>query len=192
MQIRNAPLRFVIVFVATFIIVYLLWSFTAPLANKVFTFIGGNVVMLFDRADYTRAIESAGRYIVVAYEPTKDGKPLTLEYKGFTFNTVFLVALIMAVPNINYKLRLKILILGLVILYPIQVFRLVVYIFNYYCLNMRRKSGDFIYPAYLHHAIGYADRVLIRIDGQIIPVIIWAGLFYYYKWHNIFTKMMKK
>lgn len=192
MQIRSAPLRFVIVFVVTFIIVYLLWHVTAPLANEVFTFIGGNIVMLLDRADYTKAIESAGKYLVVAYEPTKDGKPLTLEYKGFTFNTVFLVALIMAVPNVDYKLRLKILVLGLVILYPFQVFRLVVYIFNYYCQNMRRKSGAFIYPAYIHHAIGYADRVLIRIDGQIIPVIIWAGLFYYYKWHNIFTEMMKK
>lgn len=192
LQIRNAPLRFVIVFVATFIIVYLLWSLTAPLANKVFTFIGGNVVMLFDRADYTRAIESAGKHIVVAYEPTEDGKPLTLEYKGFTFNTVFLVALIMAVPNVNYKLRLKILILGLVILYPIQIFKLVVYIFNYYCQNIRRRSGAFIYPSYMHHAIGYADRIMWRIDGQIIPVFVWAGLFYYFKWHNILMKIRKK
>ena len=57
---------------------------------------------------------------------------------------------------------------------------------------MRRKSGAFIYPAYMHHSIGYADRIMWRIDGQIIPVIIWAGLFYYYKWHNVFTKMRKK
>jgi hypothetical protein len=192
LQIRSAPLRFVIGFVAAFVIVYLLWSLTAPLANTVFTFIGGNIVMLLDRADYTKAIESAGRYIVVVYEPTKDDKPLTLEYKGFTFSAVFLVALIMAVPNVDYKLRLKILVLGLLILFPIQIFKFVVYVFNYYCQNMRRKSGAFIYPAYLHHSIGYADRIMWRIDGQVIPVIIWAGLFYYYKWHNIFTKMMKK
>jgi hypothetical protein len=44
----------------------------------------------------------------------------------------------------------------------------------------------------MHSAIGYVDKTLIRIDSQIIPVIIWAGLFYYYKWHNIFTKLMKK
>lgn len=145
--------------------------------------------MLFDRLDFTKAIKAVGKYIVVAYEPAKEGKNLVLDYKGFTFNTVFLVALIMAVPNVNYKLRLKILLLGLVILYPIQVFRLVIYIFNHYCQNMRRKSGATIYPLFIHNAIGYADKVLIRIDGQIIPIVIWAGLFYYYKWHNMFMKM---
>lgn len=146
-------------------------------------------MILFDRLDFTKAIKAVGKYIVVAYEPAKEGKNLVLDYKGFTFNTVFLVALIMAVPNINYKLRLKILILGLVILYPIQVFRLVIYIFNYYCLNIHKKSGATIYPLFIHNAIGYTNRVLIRIDGQIIPIVIWAGLFYYYKWHNMFMKL---
>ena len=175
-------------FVVFFVIVYLLWHFTAPIANKPFTFLGGNIVMLFDGLDLTKAIKASGKFIVVVYEPTTDGKPLTLDYKGFTFNTVFLVALIMAVPNVDYKLRLKILLLGLVILYPIQVFRLVIYVFNHYCQNMRRKSGATIYPLFIHNAIGYTDRVLIRIDGQIIPIVIWAGLFYYYEWHKMFIK----
>jgi hypothetical protein len=178
-------------FAIFFVIAYLLWHFTAPIANKAFTFFGGNIVMLFDRLDSTKAIKAVGKYIVVAYEPAKEGKNLVLDYKGFTFNTVFLVALIMAVPNINYKLRLKILVLGLVILYPIQVFRLVIYIFNYYCQNMRKKSGATIYPLFIHNAIGYTNRVLIRIDGQIIPIVIWAGLFYYYKWHNMFMKLRR-
>ena len=191
-QIRGAPWRFVLRFVTTFIIVYLLWHFSAPVANKAFTFFGGNIVMLFDRAGHSKIIEPVDEYVVIKYGLPEDLKTLTLEYKGFTFNTAFLLALIMAVPNVNYKLRLKILILGLVILYPIQVFRLVVYIFNYYCHNLQRKSGATIYPTFLHHAIGYADRVLIRIDGQIIPVFIWACLFYYYKWHNVLTKMRKK
>jgi hypothetical protein len=191
-QARGAIWRFVLVFVATFIVAYLLWHFTAPLANELFTFVGGNIVMLLDGADYTKGIGSTGRYIVIDYEPAKEGKPLTLEYKGFTFNTVFLVALIMAVPNVNYKLRLKILIAGLAILFPVQIFKFVVYVFNYYCQNMRRKSGAFIYPAFMHHSIGYADRIMWRIDGQIIPVIIWGGLFYYYRWHKLFTSMRKK
>jgi hypothetical protein len=192
LPIRIAPWQFIIRFVLSFIAVYGAWHLTAPLANKLFSFVGGNIVMMLDRADYTKSVDSSGRYIVVTYEPTEDGRPLTLEYKGFTFNTVFLVALIMAVPNVNYKLRLKILILALVILYPLQIFKFVVYVFNHYCQNMRRRSGAFIYPAFMHHAIGYADRIMWRIDGQIIPVLIWAALFYYYKWHNMFTRLRKE
>jgi hypothetical protein len=190
--LRIAPWQFVVRFILAFVLVYILWHLTAPLANKVFTYVSGNIVMMLDRADYTKSVNSVGRYIVVDYEPTKDGKPLTLEYKGFTFNTVFLVALILAVPKVEYRLRLKILFLGLLILFPVQVFKFVIYVFNHYCQNMRRRSGAYIYPAYIYHAIGYADRVMWRIDGQIIPVMIWAGLFYYYKWHNIFTRLKKE
>ena len=145
--------------------------------------------MLIDQANRTKAVEAVRDLIVVVYEPAIDGKTLNLEYKGFTFNMVFLFALIMAVPNVNYKLRLKILIIGFIIVYPIQVFRVVIYVFNYYCHNIKRRSGATIYPTYLHNTIGYLDKTLIRIDGQIIPVVIWAALFYYYKWHNIFKKL---
>jgi hypothetical protein len=148
--------------------------------------------MAIDSADHTKDVRFHGKYMVIDYGPTKEGKSLTLEYKGFTFNTVLLIALIMAVPKVKYKLRLRILLLGIVILFPVQVFRLVVYIFNYYCLNIRRRSGAFIYPAYLHHSIGYVDKILIRVDGQIIPVIIWGALFYYYKWHYIFSSLRKE
>ncbi len=194
LQIRSAPLRFIIRFFVTLVVAYALLHFTAPLANKVFTFFARNVVMALDGTGYTQNILAKGRYIVITYQASKkwDATDHTVEYKGYTVNMVFLVALIMAVPQVNYKLRLKILLLGLLILFPVQIFKFVIYVFNYYCQNMRRKSGAFIYPAYMHHAIGYADRIMWRIDLQIIPVIIWAGLFYYYKWHNIFTKLMKK
>ena len=181
------PLRFILFFA----LAYIIWDFTAPVGTRLLSDIAGGIIMTADRTDYTKDITSTGKYIVVHYEPTTDGKPLTLEYKGFTFNSVLLVALIMAVPSVHYKIRLKILLLGLLILYPVQIFKFVIYVFNHYCQNMRRKSGAFIYPAYLHHSIGYIDKVMWRIDGQIIPVLIWGGLFYYYKWHKIFTKLQK-
>ena len=181
------PLRFIFFFA----LAYMIWHFTAPVGTRILSDIAGGIIMTADRADYTKSVTATGNYIVVDYQPTKDGKPLTLEYKGFTFNTVLLVALIMAVPNVRYKLRLKILLIGLVILFPVQIFKFVIYVFNHYCLNMRRKSGAFIYPAYLHHTIGYVDKVMWRIDGQIIPVLIWGGLYYYYKWHTLLAKISK-
>ena len=181
------PLRFLLFFALT----YIIWDFTAPVGTKVFSYVAGNIVLAIDDAGHATDIFPYEKYIVVQYPAARDGKPLSLEYKGFTFNTVLLVALIMAVPRVDYKLRLKLLILGLIILFPIQIFRLVVYIFNFFCRNIKRSDGSFIYPAYLYHSIGYVDKTLIRIDGQIIPVLIWSGLYYYYKWHNIFTKLRK-
>lgn len=181
------PFRFIIFFAAA----YLVWHFSAPVATRIFSDIAGGIIMVLDRADYTNDIKAKDEYIIIDHKHDKDDKPLALEYKGFTFNTVLLAALIMAVPRVNYKLRLKIMIIGLAILFPIQVFKFVIYVFNYYCQNMRRKSGAFIYPAYIHHSIGYADKTMWRIDGQIIPVVIWGGLYYYYKWHNIFAKLRK-
>ncbi len=181
------PLRFILFFA----LAYLIWHLTAPVGTRILSDVAGGIIHLFDRADYTKEISASDKYIIVKYEPTKDGKPLALEFKGFTFNTVLLVALIMAVPAIDYKLRLKILIIGLLILFPIQIFKFVIYVFNHYCQNMRRKSGAFIYPAYIHHSLGYIDKVMWRIDGQIIPVVVWGGLYYHYKWHNVLAKLQK-
>lgn len=179
--------KFLVIFAVTFTI----WHFTAPVGTKVFASIAGGIVKIFDRAGFTKSISSYDEYIVVNHKYDKDEKPLFLEYKGFSFNAVFLITLIMIVPNVNYKLRLKILVLGLLIIFPEQIFRLVIYIFNYYCLNISRKGGATIYPAYIHNTIGYIDKVMIRIDGQIVPVVIWAALFYYYKWHNIYSKLKR-
>ena len=181
------PLRFIFFFA----LAYGIWILTAPIGTRIIADIGGGIVLLLDREGYTNDIKAMDEYIIIDHKHDKDDKPLTVEYKGFTFNTVLLAALIMAVPRVNYKLRLKIMLIGLAILFPVQVFKFVIYVFNYYCQNMRRKSGAFIYPAYIHHSIGYADKTMWRIDGQIIPVVIWGALYYYYKWHNVFTKLRK-
>jgi len=186
------PLRFVVFFALT----YLIWDFTAPVGARIFGGVAGDIVKFFDRADYTQKIDVQNKNIILTYRPSKnyDAVEIPLEYKGFTFNTVFLVSLIMAVPDVALRVRLKILILGLAVLFPIQVFKFVVYVFNYYSQNMRRQSQALIYPAYLHHALGYADKVLWRIDGdgQITAVLIWGALFYYYKWHHVFSRIKKK
>ncbi|MCD6163433.1 MAG: hypothetical protein J7K40_13615 [candidate division Zixibacteria bacterium] len=171
-----------------FILAYLIWSYSAPIANKIFTFTGEKVVMLFDANNFTKSMTAKGKYIVVNYAPSPDGKPRVTKYNIYTFNTVFLIALIMAVPGIKYKLRIKILLIGLILLFPIQILRLAIYVFNYYGQNMRIASGERLYPAIVWKTLVYGKRILARLDGQLVPILIWGGLFYYYKWHNIFKK----
>ncbi len=49
----------------------------------------------------------------------------------------------------------------------------------------------FLYPDFIRYSLSYGQKILIRVEGQLVPIIIWAGLFYYYKWHNILTKRIK-
>ena len=147
--------------------------------------------MLMDTHDFTNSIGARGEYIVIDYSPSPDGKPRVTGYRVYTFNTVFLTALILAVPRINYRLKIKILIFGLIILYPIQILRLVIYVFEYYSQRMTWSSGEPVYSAFYRSLFFYSKRVLARLDGQLIPIVIWAGLYYYYKWNDDFKKRLK-
>ncbi len=144
--------------------------------------------MLFDSNNFTKSVNSKDSYIIVDYAPSPDGKPRITKYHVYTFNTVFLIALIMAVPGVKYKLRLKILLLGLILLFPVQLFRLALFVFNYYGERMMWTSGKPVYSEFYRNAFFFSKRVLARLDGQLIPILIWAGLYYYYKWHKTFMK----
>ena len=174
-----------------FLLAYLLWVYTTPVANKVYTFCGEKVIMLLDRDNFTKSITAEGKYIIISYDPSPDGEPRVTGYDVYTFNTAFLVALIMAVPWINYKLRIKILLLGLILLYPIQILRLAVYVFDFYGQHMKWGSGEPYYSTFFRKTFFFSKRVLARLDGQLIPIIIWAGLYYYYKWHHMFMKRIQ-
>jgi len=173
------------------LLAYLLWLYTTPVANKVYTFCGEKVILLLDRDNFTKSITAKDKYIIINYAPSPDGKPRVTGYDKYTYNTAFLLALILAVPRINYKLRIKILALGLIFLYPVQVLRLVIYVFDFYAQYMRWGSGEPYYSTLFRKTLFFSKRALARLDGQLIPIIIWAGLFYYYKWHNMFMQRIQ-
>ncbi len=155
--------------------------------NAVLVFCGEKIVLVFDTYDITKSIDSAGKSIIVHYAPSSDGKPYVINYRKLTFNTMFLMALIMAVPQVNVKVRLKILLMGMVFLFPVQVFRLVITVFNYYGQHMK-MDGQSLYPLVVRKGLWHTERALARLDGQLIPVIIWAGLFFYYQWYYKYFK----
>jgi hypothetical protein len=174
-------------FVIFFLVAFGLWFLTTSVVNTALTFCGGKIVFLFDSYDLTKAIDSAGKNIIVHYAPSPDGKPYVFNYRNITFNTVFLLALIMAVPNVDSKVRLKVLIIAMTLLFPVQIFRLVVTVFNYYGQHMQ-MDGESLYPVVYRKGLWYTERVLARLDGQLIPVVIWAGLFFYYQWYYRYFK----
>lgn len=125
--------------------------------------------------------------ILLHYFPTPTGKPFAIGYRFVGYNTVLLFALIMAVPDVRHKLRLKILLLGMAILFLTHILMILAAIFNYYgSLDINGKP--FYSWQLIRQSLYYAERLATRLNGEVPPVLIWAGLFFYYIWHQQYFK----
>ncbi len=144
-------------------------------------------MFLFDGYDLTQSLVVEENGISIYYAPSPDNKPHRINYRKISFNSVFLLALIMAVPNVDPRLRAKILIIGFLLLFPVQILRIVLIVFNHYGQHMR-MDGVNLYSDIPRKVIYYSDRIITRLDGQIIPVAIWAGLFFYYRWYPEYVR----
>jgi hypothetical protein len=175
--------------IAVFPLVFLFWYAAAPVMNATVAFIAEPVVNILDWHDLTQDIKTEGSRFVLYFSPS-DGKPVIGEYRRISYNFVFLVALILAVPDIRPRLRLKILVMGLLILYPLQVFRIVVFILNHYGQHM--ISGEqTLYPFLYRKSLFYIYRIQLVLDGYLTPIVIWAGLYLYYKWSSEYLMRRK-
>jgi hypothetical protein len=173
-----------------FPLVFLFWILAAPVMNAVVTTVATPIIHILDWHDLTRDIQLDGDRVHFYYAPS-DGKPVVADYRRISYNFVFLVALILAVPDVRPRLRLKTLIIGLLILFPIHVFRIVVFILNHYGQHM--LSGDVtLYPFLYRKVLFYSYRLTLLLDGYLTPVVIWAGLFFYYKWNRIYMERFSK
>jgi hypothetical protein len=144
------------------------------------------LVRLFDTHGLTRSVTSVAATVYLYYSPTPTGKPFALDYHFVSYNLPFLIALILAVPNTRMKTRLKILALGFVMLFAIDVVMLVVGMLNYYAtLDI---NGQPFYSTAWTKILYYAERLATRLNGEVPPLLIWGGLFFYYKWYRDFQQ----
>jgi hypothetical protein len=166
--------------VIAFPLVFLVWILTVPVMNTVITSLATPIIYILDWHDVTDNIRVDGDMIYFYYSPS-DGKPVVADYRRMTYNFVFLVALILAVPDIRPRLRMKILLIGLLILFPLHVFRVVIFILNHYGQYLR--SGDkTLYPLLYRKFLFYSYRLQLLLDGYLTPLLIWGGLMFYYRW----------
>ena len=140
------------------------------------------LVRLFDTHGLTRSVTATAATVYLYYSPTPTGKPFALDYHFVSYNLPFLIALIMAVPDTRMKIRLKILALGFVTLFAIDVLMLVVGMLNYYAtLDI---NGQPFYSAAWTKMLYYAERLAARLNGEVPPLLIWGGLFFFYIWNR--------
>jgi hypothetical protein len=154
----------------------------APALASVSAHISEPLVRLFDHHDLTRSVIAAASSVYMYYSPTPTGKPFALDYRFVSYNIPFLLALILAVPDTRIKTRLKILAFGFMMLFTIDVLMLVVGMLNYYA-TLDVNGQPFFSTAWTN-VLYYADRFATRLNGEVPPLLIWAGLFFYYKWYR--------
>lgn len=157
--------------------------------NVMVTTVAIPVIHILDWHDVTGKIHTDGDKIHFYYSPS-DGKPIVADYRRISYNFVFLVALILAVPDIRPRLRLKILIIALAILFPLQVLRVAIFILNHYGQHLR-VGEETLYPLIYRKFLFYSYRLQLLLDGYLTPIIIWVGLLFYYRWHREYLKRIK-
>lgn len=164
----------------------MIWKWTAPPVNRLLTTCAAPVARALDGFDLTKSITSAGTQIRIDYKAAP--QPLLIYYRQISYGTVFLLALIMAVPDVRHRLRLKILAIGTGLILATQVMRIVTYTLNHYGQHLQ-IDGHEIYSDIPRLALVYIENTLGGGGNQIIPVIIWFALFFYYVWYEKFGQV---
>ncbi len=158
--------------------------------NSVVTFFAAPLIHILDWHDVTGDIRTDGDKIYFFYSPS-DGTPVVADYRRISYNFVFLVALILAVPDVRPKLRFKILLIALAILFPLQVLRVAVFILNHYSQHIR-VGEETLYPWLYRKFLFYSYRSQLLLDGYLTPIVIWGSLLFYYKWSRDYLKKFKQ
>lgn len=148
------------------------------------------IIHILDWHDVTGEIQAEGDRIYFFYTPS-DGRPQVADYRRMSYNFVFLMALILAAPDVRPRLRIKIMLMALAILYPLQVLRVVVFIINHYSQHLR-SDGQMLYPWLYRKFLFYAYRTQLLLDGYLTPIIIWGSLMFYYRWSKNYLKKRRK
>lgn len=94
---------------------------------------------------------------------------------------VLLFALIWAVPNISFKKRLKIFLLGGLIIFGVHVVKLFVYVKHTYASHIIVDGVDYFTP--FQKAVYRSLReFFIKVGNQFVPIMIWSLLYVNHWW----------
>jgi len=169
---------------------FAVWMMLAPLMTSIIVGIAEPIVYVLDWHDLTIDIVAQDCYFHV-FTQAGGATPIVGDFRRISFNVIFLAALVLSVPDVRLKLRLKILVIGLGILFPLHVERVVVFILNNYGQHIQ-QHGQSIYPVVYRKFLFYLNRVQLPIDSMLTPVAIWFGLHFYYIWNRNFMMRDKK
>jgi hypothetical protein len=130
----------------------------------------------------TESVKGVEKWIWVYHIP-KGSAPI--KYRGglVHFDMVLLFALIWAVPNINFKRRLKIFLLGILIIFGVHLIKIFVYVKHEYAQHI--KLDEVLYFSPFQRAV-YRNLkdFFLRVGNQLVPILVWSLLYVKYWWKS--------
>ena len=171
-------LRFAATFLVCFVLVSFLWLFVSPIYNRVIVAVTNAVLPLVEHPSMTRVGAEGESVLVYRDEPGAQGGRLFLKFATRYVYLAFvpLLALFLATPKLRVVRRIKLALIGLIILACFHITYLIAAVRLGYIFVGLSKVGRAEYC--------FCDwmQVLLRILWEVAAVLIWWALTFRYWW----------
>ena len=181
-RVKSAKLLFLIRLVFFFAFFYLLWYYLSPFYNIILAGVSEEVIQFSEtgKLKITESVEGVEKWIWVYHIP-KDSAPIKYRGNLVHFDMVLLFALIWAVPNIDFKKRLKLFLLGIFIIFGVHVIKIFVYVKHEYAQHI--KLDDVRYFSPFQRAVYWnLKEFFLRVGNQLMPILVWSLLYVKHWW----------
>lgn len=184
-RVKSTKTLFLIRLIFFFVLFYVLWYFLSPAYNHVLAPPSTVILKLSEMGGehITNSMEAKGRNILVHHAASARNPDLAVRVKSrvLHFDMVLLFALIWAVPHIHWKKRMRIFLLGFVILFGLHLLKILIFVKREYSQNIKVDGVPYWSP-FQAKAYYYLGDFVILVGNQIFPILIWSLLYVKYWW----------
>lgn len=170
-----------------FLIFYFAWHMLTPLYNRA---LAPAALLLVKASEIgglhlTRSLQPEGEYIFVQHLASVENPESAVRIKTrvIHFDLVLLSALIWTVPKVSRKKRVKILLAGLAILFPLHLVKILLFVKHEYSLHIQIDGVQYWSP-FLRSTYKYLADFIVLIANQVVPVVIWSLLYVNLWWRK--------
>jgi hypothetical protein len=188
-KIKSKKVLFLLRLVFFFGLFYLLWYFLSPLYNQILAPVSTQILKLSEIGGehITNYMQVQGKYIFVQHAGSEDHPELSVRVRTNVvhFDMVLLFALIWAVPDINWKRRMKIFLLGFAVIFVLHLVKIFIFVKNEYAPHIKVNDVHY-WSTTQQKAYRYLSDFILLVVNQIFPVLIWSLLYVGYWWEKRF------
>ncbi|MBI3784840.1 MAG: hypothetical protein HY270_15710 [Deltaproteobacteria bacterium] len=170
MRLGVKPVAFLVRLLAWFAVTYALWMQLAPLYTQFLAVLSQPAVSLFDRPTLLWAQSTS-----ILFWPrtmTPPSRPPAVAAEWIQANLVLLIPLMLATPAATWAMKAKRCALALAIVVAWQILDVTLAIKFGYATQIDPRA----YPEWKRYFYAFATNLVMFLDTQVIPFMIWAGI----------------
>jgi hypothetical protein len=164
---------------------YAAWYLLTPAYNQILAPPACLVLRLSEITGITltQSLEPKGEHIFVHHAASEKNPDLTVRVwaRVVHFDLVLLFALIWAVPNVDRSRRIKLLLIGLALLFPLHLLKILILVKHEYSMRVQ-VGGVYYWSTSGRMVYQYLTGFIIVVANQVLPLLIWGALYAKYWW----------